>query len=133
MTLMELNRYFELVSNLARTKELLDNLRAAAYPASPALTGMPHAPGVKDKIGDLAAEIADLDIRRQYIEKEIGEQKTKVEKFVDTIDDYYLRTIFRLRFERGLAWKEVATIVGGRNSEESVKSACYRYLKKVAP
>lgn len=133
MTLMELNRYFELVSNLARTKELLDNLRAAAYPASPALTGMPHAPGVKDKIGDLAAEIADLDIRRQYIEKEIGEQKTKVEKFVETIDDYYLRTIFRLRFERGLAWKEVATIVGGRNSEESVKSACYRYLKKVAP
>lgn len=133
MTLMELNRYFELVSNLARTKELLDNLRAAAYPASPTLTGMPHAPGVKDKIGDLAAEIADLDIRRQYIEKEIGEQKTKVEKFVETIDDYYLRTIFRLRFERGLAWKEVATIVGGRNSEESVKSACYRYLKKVAP
>lgn len=133
MTLMELNRYFELVSNLARTIELLDNLRAAAYPASPALTGMPHAPGVKDKIGDLAAEIADLDIRRQYIEKEIGEKKTKVEKFVETIDDYYLRTIFRLRFERGLAWKEVATIVGGRNSEESVKSACYRYLKKVAP
>ena len=57
MTLIELNRYFELVSNLARTKELLDNLRAAAYPASPVLTGMPHAPGVKDKVGDLAVEI----------------------------------------------------------------------------
>ena len=133
MTLIELNRYFELVSNLARTKELLDNLRAAAYPASPALTGMPHAPGVKDKVGDLAVEIADLDIRRQYIEAEIEAQKEKVEEFVATIDDYYLRTIFRLRFERGLSWKEVATIVGGRNSEESVKSACYRYLRKVAP
>lgn len=133
MTLMELNRYFELVSNLARTKELLDNLRAAAYPASPALTGMPHAPGVKDKIGDLAAEIADLDIRQQYIENEIKTQKSKVENFVKTIEDYYLRTIFRLRFERGLSWKEVASIIGGKNSEESVKSACYRYLKKVAP
>lgn len=97
------------------------------------LTGMPHAPGVKDKVGDLAVEIADLDIRRQYIEAEIKEQKEKVEEFVATIDDYYLRTIFRLRFERGLSWKEVATIVGGRNSEESVKSACYRYLRKVAP
>lgn len=133
MTLIELNRYFELVSNLARTKELLENLRAAAYPGGQVLTGMPHAPGVRDKIGDLAAEIADLDIRRQYIEQEIKSQKSKVEKFVETIDDYYLRTIFRLRFERGLSWKEVATIIGGRNSEESVKSACYRYLRKVAP
>ena len=133
MTLIELNRYFELVSSLARTKELLDNLRAAAYPASPALTGMPHAPGVKDKVGDLAVEIADLETRREYIEKEIRRQKSKVEGFVATIDDYYLRTLFRLRFERGLSWKEVATIIGGRNSEESVKSACYRYLKKVAP
>lgn len=133
MTLIELNRYFELVSNLARTKELLENLRAAAYPGGQVLTGMPHAPGVRDKIGDLAAEIADLDIRRQYIEQEIKSQKSKVEKFVATIDDYYLRTIFRLRFERGLSWKEVANIIGGRNSEESVKSACYRYLRKVAP
>lgn len=134
MTLIELNRYFELVSNLARTKELLDNLRAAAYyPASPALTGMPHAPGVKDKVGDLAVEIADLETRKEYIEKEIRRQKSKVEEFVATIDDYYLRTLFRLRFERGLSWKEVANIVGGRNSEESVKSACYRYLRKVAP
>lgn len=133
MTLIELNRYFELVSNLACTKELLENLRAAAYPGGQVLTGMPHAPGVRDKIGDLAAEIADLDIRRQYIEKEIKGQKAKVEKFVATIEDYYLRTIFRLRFERGLSWKEVANIIGGRNSEESVKSACYRYLRKVAP
>lgn len=133
MTLIELNRYFELVSNLARTKELLDNLRAAAYPASPALTGMPHAPGVKDKIGDLAVEIADLETRKEYIENEISHQKSKVEEFVSTIEDYYLRTLFRLRFERGLSWKEVATIIGGRNSEESVKSACYRYLRKVAP
>lgn len=130
MTLMELNRYFELVSNLARTKELLDNLRAAAYPASPALTGMPHAPGVKDKIGDLAAEIADLDIRRQYIEKEIECQKSVVEEFVQTIDDPYLRTLFRLRFERGLSWKEVAYVLGGGNTEKNVKEACYRYLKK---
>lgn len=133
MTLIELNRYFELVSNLDRTKELLDNLRAAAYPASPALTGMPHAPGVKDKIGDLAVEIADLETRKEYIENEISHQKSKVEEFVSTIDDYYLRTLFRLRFERGLSWKEVANIIGGRNSEEGVKSACYRYLRKVAP
>lgn len=133
MRLIELNRYFELINSLVRTNELLENLRAAAYPASPTLTGMPHAPGVKDKIGDLAVEIADLKTRIEYIESEIEKQKTAVEEFVESIEDYYIRTIFRLRFKRGLSWKEVATLVGGRNTEESVKSACYRYLKKLAP
>ena len=130
MTLIELNRYFELVSNLARTKELLDNLRAAAYPASPALTGMPHAPGVKDKVGDLAVEIADLETRKEYIEQENEAQKSIVEEFVQTIDDPYLRTLFRLRFERGLSWKEVAYVLGGGNTEKNVKESCYRYLRK---
>lgn len=130
MTLIELNRYFELVSSLARTNELLENLRAAAYPASPALTGMPHAPGVKDKIGDLAVEIADLDIRKKYIENEIQIQKEKVEKFVESVEDYYIRTVLRLRFERGLKWKDVAKVMGGGNTENGVKVAVHRYLKK---
>ena len=131
MTLVELNRYFDLVSNLARTNELLENLRAAAYPGGQVLTGMPHAPGVKDKIGDLAVEIADLETRMEYIEDEIKSQKSIVENFVQTIDDSYMRTLFRLRFERGLSWKEVAFVLGGGNSEENAKNSCYRYLKKI--
>lgn len=132
MTLIELNRYFELVSNLARTKELLDNLRAAAYPASPALTGMPHTPGIKDKVGDLAIEITDMETRMAYIQKEIEVQKSQVEEFVLTIEDNYLRIIFRLRFERGLAWRDVARVVGGGNTEETVRAACYRYLRRLS-
>ena len=133
MRLIELNRYFELINSLVRTNELLENLRAAAYPASPALTGMPHAPGVKDKIGDLAVEIADLETRIEYIESEIEKQKSAVEDFVQTIDDPYLRTLFRLRFERGLSWKDVASVLGGGNTEKTAKEACYRYMKKLLP
>ena len=48
-----------------------------------------------------------------------------------SIDDVWYKTVFRLRFERGLAWKTVAAVMGGGNSENSVKSACYRYLKKL--
>lgn len=131
MTLIELNRYFDLVASLARTKELLENLRAAAYPGGQVLTGMPHAPGIKDKVGDLAVEIADLETRKAYIENEITKQKATVEDFVQTIDDPYMRTLFRLRFERGLSWKEVALVLGGGNSEENAKNSCYRYLKKL--
>ena len=132
MTLQELNRYFELLGRLAQTNELLENLRAAAYPSSPALTGMPHATGVKDKIGDLAVEIADMEARQKYIEAEIAVQKEEVEKFVSEIEDNFLRVIFRLRFERGLSWRKVAHIVQGGNTEETVRAACYRYLRKLS-
>ncbi len=131
MTLKELNTYFELVNRLNKANEMLENLRAAASPSSPILTGMPHASGVKDKVGDLAAEIADLEARIKYYYQERDAHKEMVERFVSKIDDMFLKTIFRLRFERGLSWKEVASILGGGNSENSVKSACYRYLGKL--
>lgn len=131
MTLVQLNRFLDLVKALGKINDMIYNLRIAACPGGQILTGMPHAPGVKDKVGDLAAEIADLETRKQYIESELSIQKESVELFVETINDYCIRTIIRLRFIRGLSWKEVAATVGGKNSEESVKSACYRYLKNL--
>ena len=43
---------------------MLQSLRDAACPGAAALTGMPHTPGIKDKVGDLAAEIVDMDAAR---------------------------------------------------------------------
>ena len=90
---------------------MLQSLRDAACPGAAALTGMPHTPGIKDKVGDLAAE-----------------SEGQIMPFIQGIDDDQTRLIFRLRFLRGLAWKEVAAVIGGRNSEDSVKMVCYRYL-----
>lgn len=127
-----MNTYFDLIDRLKQAKEVLKNLENAVCPGTPVLTGMPHASGVKDKIGDLAAEIVDVEARIEYLEKEIDKHKNAIENFVCSIDDIYLRTIFRLRFERGLAWKTVATVVGGGNTEDNVRAACYRYLKKLS-
>lgn len=132
MSLEELNTYFDIIDRLKQAKEVLKNLENAVCPGAQVLTGMPHASGVKDKLGDLAAEIVDVEARIAYLEKEIDTHKEAVENFVLSIDDIYLRTIFRLRFERGLAWKTVAAVVGGGNTEDNVKAACYRYLKKLS-
>lgn len=132
MSLEELNTYFNLIDRLKQAKEVLESLENAVYPGAQVLTGMPHASGAKDKIGDFAAEIVDVEARIAYLEKEIDAHKNAVENFVLSIDDIYLRTIFRLRFERGLAWKTVAAVVGGGNTEDNVKAACYRYLKKLS-
>lgn len=129
MTLQELNQLFELRERLAKAQEMIDALRAAACPGAQVLTGMPHTPGIKDKVGDLAVEIADMDERISYLEGEIERVKAPIVEWIKTIDNDQTRLIFRLRFIRGLAWKEVAAMIRGGNTEASVKNICYRYLE----
>ena len=90
---------------------------------------MPHATGVKDKVGDLAIEIADMDTRIAYLENEVAEKEKPVIAWIGAIDDDQTRLIFRLRFIRCLAWKEVADVLRGGNTEASVKNICYRYIE----
>ncbi len=129
MTLEELNQHLALREKLDKAQELLMSLRAAANPGAAKLTGMPHAPGVKDKVGDLAIEIADLTSRIEYLTAEVVAQEPPIEAFVSGIEDDQTRMVFRLRFLRGLSWKEVSQILGQYTTEGSVKAACYRYFR----
>ena len=113
MTLQELSQHYDLRRKLKKDEGILAALREAAYPKSPVLSDMPHAPGVRDKVGDLAVEIADMSERVRYLREEITRQEQEVEG---------------LRFLRCLTWGEVAGVVGGSNTEDGVKSTCYRYL-----
>lgn len=128
MTLQELSRYFKLRERLERDEEMLQSLEATACPGAQVLTGMPHTPGIKDKVGDLAIEIADLKERIRFLAEEISQEEAAVSDFIDGIVNDQTRMIFRLRFLRCLTWSEVAAVIGGRNTEEGVKSVCYRYL-----
>lgn len=128
MTLQELSQYLKLRERLSRDEEILKSLEAAACPGAQVLTGMPHAPGVRDKVGDLAVEIADMKERIRFIEEEMAQVQSDIEAFVNSIEDERLRMIFRLRFLRCLTWQATADILGWSYTEDSVKRLCYRYL-----
>ncbi len=60
MTLKELSQLYYLNREIERDKARLDELYSKAAGCTQTITGMPHVPGVTDKVGKYAAEIADL-------------------------------------------------------------------------
>ncbi|MCD8323183.1 MAG: hypothetical protein LUC89_09920 [Oscillospiraceae bacterium] len=129
MTLAELNEHLALVQKLERAKELYKAMSGRAYPGSPSLDGMPRGTEVSDRVGALAAELADISTDIAALEREVNGSAQKVQAYINGIENAYIRVLFQLRFLRGYAWKEVAATVGGYTTEEAVKMVCYRYLK----
>lgn len=127
--MQELSVYYNLRQRICRAEEILDGLQSAAIPGAQKLSGMPHLPGVKDKIGDLAAEIADMQQLIEELKQAAELELLKIASYVDSIDDEQTRMIFRLRFLHCLTWPEVAEIIGRKNTASGIKSVCYRYLK----
>ncbi len=128
MTLQELSQLVKLMEQLRKDEEMLYSLKSAACPGAQVLTGMPHSPGVRDKVGDFVAEIADLQSDIDHLNEQIAAKRREVQTFITTIENVQIRMVFRLRFLRGLTWEKVAIVLGGRNTEDGVKKICYRYL-----
>ena len=59
-----------------------------------------------------------------------SKDEIEIKAFIDTISDNRTNLIFYLRFICGYDWHDVAKVIGGRNTEDAVKSVCYRYLRQ---
>ena len=128
MTLQELSKYYKLHERLERNREMLASLYAAAGLGAQEITGMPHASGVSDQVSNLVIEIEDLKERISHLESECAREKRILERYIDTIEDDQTRMVFRLRFLHCMTWPQVAEAIGGRNTANSVKLICHRYL-----
>lgn len=128
MTLRELSIYYKLHKQLEQNRQMLFSLYAAAGLGAQEITGMPHAPGVSDQVSDLVIEIEDLKKRIADLEEDCAREKRILERYISTIDDDQTRMIFRLRFVHCMTWPQVAKAIGGRNTANSVKLICHRYL-----
>ncbi len=128
MTVQELQQLFYLQRMIDREKDRLDDLRSAVGLKSPAFSDMPKAPGAHDKIGQLVPAIVDQE---REIEETIHEYEKTVEKlqsYIRHVPNARIKLILTLRFLDQKPWQEVADIIGGRETEYSVKQACYRYV-----
>ncbi len=129
-TLQELSKYYNLLQRIYRAEDILAGPQSAVCPGAQKPTGMPAAPGVKDKLGDFTAEIVDMQQLIEELKQAAEQERAKVEAYINSIDDEQTRLIFRLRFLHCLTWQEVAEIIGRRNTAAGVRMICKRHLAK---
>ena len=128
MTRQDLEKHLKMRRQLMECRDILQNLKRSVGPGTQALTGMPHAPGVKDKVGDLATEIAYMERRVAALQAKVDDQAVEVRNFIAGVQDDQMKIILSLRYIRGLTWIEVALVLGGRNTGSGVRSAAWRFF-----
>ena len=131
MTLEDLNAHLVMLQELITARELLATMRAATLSAS-RLDATPHAPGVGDRTAALAVKISQQRDIVASLERTVDASSVAVREFIDSVTDNRLNVILYLRFVCGYEWAEVAEIIGGRNTENAVKSLVCRFFRSQA-
>lgn len=70
------------------------------------------------------------EVMLKDLETKILKKINIIERFIASIDDSQIRRIVRLRMIDGCNWVQIAHKMKG-NTEDSVKKAFYRYMKRI--
>ena len=130
MTVKELSQLFYLDREIKMDRRRLAELESLATSlSSPNMDGMPHAPGYGDKVARCVAEIVDLQAIIAAKQQQCLYERNRLERYIADVPDSLIRQILTLRFVDGKNWAQVAMTIGGGNTEDGVRMACYRYLR----
>jgi len=134
MTLHDLSQIYYIRRELTDCDARLSALRARrdAGAASPAIGGSPGSGLPSSPTERLAAEITDLEAIISAKRIELIHQEAMLTRYISSIDDSLTRLVLTYRFIDCRTWRDVALLVGGGNSEDSVKKMCYRFLERNA-
>lgn len=129
MTLQELNAHLEIVQELQELQQIYDRLAMKAAPGAQRLDGMPRSSDPGDPTADLGVQLAELRTVIEQKKAEVRESEMLVAAFIEMINSDRIRWLFKLRFIRGLTWREVTDIFDPYVGEDAVKKLCYRQLE----
>ena len=93
------------------------------------ISGMPVDGEISDKTAK-AAEIADCKAIIESMEQQSVAEYNRIIRYIASVDDTFIRQIIKYRFIELMSWNDVADKMGGYNTEDSVRKALSRYLRK---
>ena len=128
ITARELKNLYYLKKEIKEQQRRLAELEAAATNCSIEITGLPSGKGISDRIGNYAAQIADLRALLDLNIKKSFYELNRLIRYIGSIEDPLIRQIMIYRFENHMSWQQIEHAIGGNNKAESLRKKLYRYL-----
>lgn len=128
MTKKELSQLYYLKKEIRQLEQRIKELETAATGCTAKITGLPHGTGINDKIGNYAAQIADLKSLLDLNLKKCFYELNRLDRYIQSVDDPLTKQIMMYRFISGYSWRKIAFQIGGNNSIDGLKKRLYRYL-----
>lgn len=130
MTVQELKKLYYLKKLIERDTLRLEELEAKLQSSGARMDGMPRGTSHENMMEKLIPFIADLRDQITAWRIEYIQEYKAIEEYIHSVDDYLMRSILSYRFVDLRTWDQVAAKIGGGNTAESVRKACYRFLRK---
>jgi hypothetical protein len=129
MTKKDLSQLYWLGREIEEQQRRLAELESLATSCTSRITGMPHGTGVSDRLAGYVAEIADLRSLIDLNLKKCFYELNRLTRYINGIEDSYIRQILSLRYINGLSWVRIAFTIGG-NTADSVRKTHDRFLEE---
>lgn len=130
MTKKELSQLYYLKKEIKEQQRRIAELEAAATKCTANISGMPSGRGISDKVGQYAAQIADLKAILDLNIKKCFYELNQIDRYIQSVDDPLIRQIMMYRFENHMSWRQIERAIGGNNNAESLRKRLFRYLRK---
>ena len=122
MTLKELRQYNHIKSEIALREVELNEV----------ILKSKDTDGTGSKSNMTSDIVADIVQEREKIRKKIDKltcRKKAIEQYIDSCDSY-IGEMLKMHYIKGKTWTAIAMIKGGKNTPDSVKKSCHRYIYK---
>ncbi len=129
MTKRELSRLYYSKKEIKLQEMRIKELETKAASCTSQISGMPSGSGISDKVGNNAAQIADLKTLLEIDHQKLKLEEKILERYIQSVDDPLIRLIMRYRFAECCGWDEVENKIRGNNTSESLRKKLYRYLR----
>lgn len=130
MTKKELSQLYYLKKEIKEQQRRIAELEAAATKCTANISGMPSGRGISDKVGQYAAQIADLKAILDLNIKKCFYELNQIDRYIQSVEDPLIRQIMMYRFENHMSWRQIERAIGGNNNAESLRKRLFRYLRK---
>lgn len=129
MTRQKLGQAYRLQRELDMWQSKLSELRQSSYMGSPSDSKEGHANGISDKTFSISSKEIEIIEITEALKLNVEKQILEIEKYIETLDDTFLRQIIEYRCVRMFGWDKVASMIGMGTSAES----CRKYFERKIP